>query len=120
MADNKQVRPITTDTATAATGAADFNLVLHLIRQVRETLWLPSYMNEDEQLVAMRGAIAALEGIGPADELEGMLAVQIVATHSAALECLRRAAHSQQTFEGRQAGLKNAEKLMSLYLRQVE
>lgn len=102
------------------TGATNVALSVHLLRQVQETLWRPSYMNEGEQLIAVTGAVAALEGIAPADELEGMLGVQMIATHNAALECLRRAAKEQQTFEGRHANLKDAEKLMALYLRQLE
>ena len=41
-----------------------------------------------------------------------MLAVQMVATHEAALECFRRAALSEQTFAGRELGLKYADKLV--------
>ena len=41
-------------------------------------------------------AAAALHGIAPKDELEGMLAVQMVAAHTMAMECLRRAALPNQ------------------------
>jgi hypothetical protein len=37
------------------------------------------------QLVACRSAI------GPKDELEGMMAAQLIAAHNAAMECYRRA-----------------------------
>jgi hypothetical protein len=37
-------------------------------------------------------------GIGPKDELEGMIAAQLVASHTAAMECHRRATNDQ-TFE---------------------
>src|SRR4051812_47248380 len=39
-----------------------------------------------------------VKGIGPRDVVEGMLAAQMVATHEAAMECLRRAALAEQTF----------------------
>jgi hypothetical protein len=39
---------------------------------------------------------AALHGIGPKDALEGMLAVQMVAAHMMAMECLKRAALPNQ------------------------
>ena len=51
----------------------------------------------------MAGAIALLKDIKPANKIEGMLATQMVPTHSAAMECLRRALLSNQTFEGPQA-----------------
>ena len=47
-----------------------------------------------------------LEGIAPEGEIEGMLAAQMVATHSAAMECLKRAMLENQTFEGRDQNLK--------------
>src|SRR3954451_5338984 len=47
-----------------------------------------------------------VKGIGPRDVVEGMLAAQMVATHEAAMECLRRAALAEQTFAGRELGLK--------------
>ena len=41
-----------------------------------------------------------------------MLAAQMVATHEAAMECFRRAALSEQTFVGRELGLKYGDKLV--------
>jgi hypothetical protein len=43
---------------------------------------------------------AALSGIGPKDEIEGMIAAQLVAAYNAAMECFRRAMIPDQTFEG--------------------
>ena len=50
--------------------------------------------------------------IGARDAIEGMLAVQMVATFEAAVECYRRAALAEQTFAGRELGLKYGEKLV--------
>jgi hypothetical protein len=55
--------------------------------------------------------VAALVGIGPKDELEGMMAAQLIAAHNAAMECYRRAMHGEQTFEGRRENLAQANKL---------
>jgi len=41
-----------------------------------------------------------------------MLAAQMVATHEAALECFRRAALAEQTFAGRELGLKYGDRLV--------
>ena len=38
----------------------------------------------------VNGALAAMHGIAPKDEIEGMLAAQMVAVHSAAMRCLRQ------------------------------
>jgi hypothetical protein len=62
-----------------------------------------------------KAAIAAMIGVKPVDELEGMLAAQLVATHSAAMECYRRAMIGEQTFEGRDNNLKHAAKLSRAY-----
>src|SRR5262245_17526575 len=48
-----------------------------------------------------QAALAAMMGIEPRDELEGMLAAQLVATHNAAMECYRRSMLDNQTFDGR-------------------
>ena len=60
-------------------------------------------------------AVAALVGIGPKDELEGMMATQLIAAHNAAMECYRRAMLGEQTFEGREQNLSQANKLSRTY-----
>lgn len=64
--------------------------------------------------------LAALLGIKSADELEGMLATQMVATHTAATECYRRSMIENQTFEGRREALNQANKLVRSYARLLE
>ncbi len=104
----------------AATGTEDVNLQLRLVTQVMESLWLPESTPEATRLSAGQAALAALEGIKPSDEVEGLLAAQMVATHAAAMECLRRAMIPGQTFEGRDNNLKHATKLLGMYARQLE
>jgi hypothetical protein len=70
-------------------------------------------------LAKIARAIELYEDMKPADGLEGMLAIQMVGTHHAALECLRRAAVPEQTFASRDMNLKHATKLMALYAQQV-
>ena len=78
------------DAIVEATGTKDPELAQRLINQVYETLWLPAELSDEERLQHIQAAIAALRGIKPQDEVEGMLATQMVATHAAAMECLRR------------------------------
>src|SRR4051794_11963332 len=68
----------------------------------------------------MSAAVAGLAGIAPRDELEGMLAGQLIAAHSAAMECYRRAMISEQTFEGRHESLTQANKLSRTYVTLLE
>ena len=91
-----------------------------LTKQVADALWLPEELTEEQAWERVKAALALLEGIGPEGEVEGMLAAQMVATHSGAMECLRRAMLTGQSFEGRDQNLRHANKLLSLYARQLE
>jgi hypothetical protein len=58
-------------------------------------------------------AVAGLAGIGPRDELEGMMAAQLIAAHGAVMECYRRAmAHE----EGRDENLRHAVRLTRAFV----
>jgi hypothetical protein len=74
------------------------------------TLWLKN-LDEETKSRQVSAAIAGLVGIGPRDELEGMMAAQLIASHSAAMECYRRAMIGEQTFQGRSENLNQANKL---------
>ena len=71
----------------------------------------------DKQLSA---TIGALVGIAPRDELEGMMAAQLIAAHNAAMECYRRAMIGEQTFEGRRETLNQANKLSRTWATLLE
>src|SRR5206468_2725361 len=59
-------------------------------------------------------------GIAPKDELEGMMAAQLIAAHNAAMECYRRAMLGEQTFEGRRENLTQANKLSRTWATLLE
>ncbi len=81
-----------------------------LANQAISTLW--TVHSDEVTLARQRNAtVEALMGIGPRDELEGMLAAQLIAVHNAAMECYRRAMLHEQTFEGRQQALSQGSKL---------
>jgi hypothetical protein len=65
-------------------------------------------------------AIAGLIGIAPQDEIEGMIAAQLLATHNATMECYRRAMIGEQTLEGRRKNLNQANKLSRTYATLIE
>ena len=81
---------------------------------------MPAELSDEERLQRIRAAIAAMRGIKPQDEVEGMLATQMVATHAAAMECLRRSMIQEQTFLGRDNSLRHAAKLLSIFAKQLE
>jgi hypothetical protein len=91
--------------------SGDFAVVL--VRQAVEALWRDnSKSGEQEQRTAV---VAAMMGIKPRDELEGMLVGQLIASHNAAMECYRRAMIDKQTLEGRHENLNQANKLSRTY-----
>ncbi len=81
-----------------------------LANQAVSSLW--TVHSDDATLARQRNAtVEALIGIGPKDELEGMIAAQLLAAHNAAMECYRRAMIGEQTFEGRRENLSQGSKL---------
>jgi hypothetical protein len=81
-----------------------------LVNQAVSSLWTAH--SDDATLARQRNAtVEAMIGIGPNDELEGMLAAQLIAAHNAAMECYRRAMLPEQTFAGRQQSLSQGSKL---------
>jgi len=88
--------------------------------QVCDALWIPSDLSRDETLRRMETAVAAVRSLEPRGILEKMLAVQIVASHNAAMDCLRRAALPGQHPQVWEASLKQADRLMAACQRQIE
>ena len=105
--------------ARTAVGSDAHDVQVELLEQAMAALWRPSWKTLNQKVQAMQAAYETLKGIAPRGELEGMLAVQMIGTHNAAMECLRRAMIEEQSFEGRDQNLKHATKLMSLYERQL-
>jgi hypothetical protein len=91
----------------------------NLANQTCNALWLRN-LDEQERDRRLSATVAALIGIGPKDELEGMLAAQLVSCHNATMECYRRSMLSEQTFEGRQENLNQANKLSRTYATLLE
>jgi hypothetical protein len=76
----------------------EWNNILAL--QTAEAISKHSHPETQEKQIS-----AGLVGIGPRDELEGMMAARLVAAHNAAMECYRRAMIDGQTLEGRRENL---------------
>ncbi len=91
-----------------------------LLAQLTQTLWLPHDMDEGTRAARIAAAQAMLEDIAPGDGVEGMLAVQMVATHEAAMACLGRSTAPGTSPGQTDQNLKHAERLLAIYTRQVD
>jgi len=80
----------------------DWNHVLG--DQALQSLWI---MHSDKEVRERQflATIAGLIGIAPQDEIESMIAAQLIAAHNATMECYRRAMIGEQTLEGRRDNL---------------
>jgi hypothetical protein len=112
-------KPVATNPSAgpAATGTDRKALHLRLVELTCRSLVLRE--GDDPQSV-VEAALDALAAINPRDGFEGILASQMVAVHECGMDCLRRAQHPGQTFEARDMNLKNAAKMLQLYVRQLE
>ena len=85
-----------------------------LVNQSIQTLWI-KHSDKETRDRQCKATVSALIGIGPKDEIEGMIAAQLLAVHNATMECYRRAMLGEQTFEGRRENLSQANKLSRTY-----
>jgi len=90
-----------------------------LISSVLNTVWTKG-LNQQDTANLYAAAMGAMIGIAPRDELEGMLAGQLLASHFAAMECYRRAMLPEQTADGRQTNLSQANKLSRTHVTLLE
>src|SRR6516164_990557 len=90
-----------------------------LANQAMHARWMKNSDQETRDKL-LSATLAALVGIAPKDELEGMMAAQLIAAHNAAMECYRRAMIDEQTFEGRRENLAQANKLSRTYATLLE
>ena len=65
-------------------------------------------------------ALPLLQGIAPRDEIEGLLAAQMIGVHIVAMTMLGRAMISGQTFEGTQDSINQATKMLRTFVAQME
>ena len=82
-----------------------------LANQALGSGWYGNNPDADRTHKLQSASLSFLAGVEPKDELEGMLAAQLPASHNAAMECYRRAMISEQTFEGRKENLNQANKI---------
>jgi hypothetical protein len=104
-------------TLHAAFGTSDFSFADGLLGQLLNATHYDR--GAPVKAATINAALAAVCGIGPNDETEAMLAAQMVATHGAAMEFLRRAMQAEYRHNLQDAG-NLAVKLLRTYAAQLE
>ncbi len=107
------------DPLAEATGARDPEVAARLAQQVISVLSLATILGEEEKTQHIESAFSLLKRIEPQNELEGLLAAQIIGVHEAATECLQQSRLVRTPAE-RDMNLKLAIKFMGLFIKQLE
>lgn len=108
---------------TEAFGTPDKDLHNYLLNQVVRTFSgcvSSEGLNHDRLGNFANNAMALLNGIQPQDEIEGMLAVQMIAVHNMAMETMKRAMITDQTSFGMEANVNYATKMLRTFNAQME
>lgn len=106
-----------------ALGTVDFDMQIHLLDQVVRTFTgvvSTDGADNEASAAAANKAMAILNGIQPQDELEGMLATQIIAVHNMAMRTMSLAMLKGQTFEGKKSNVNYATKMLRTFMAQME
>ena len=98
LEDRSKPHTIMHHAALADTGAVEVEL--RKMQDITDLLWLPAHLTRAERDARIVRAADLFESIGPTEGIEAMLALQMVGTHHAAMECLRRAMLENQTDRG--------------------
>jgi hypothetical protein len=101
--------------AASAFGSCDRDFIDMVLQQVSNMI--PS---EEFNINTINGILSALGGIAPKDEIEALLASQMIAVHFASIEATRRAAIAETSPELRSMNLKHAGQLMRTYTQQMK
>jgi hypothetical protein len=106
-----------------ALGTPDADLQQSLLNQVILTFGgvaTSDGFRLDQVEALCNDALAILNGIQPRDEIEGLLAVQMIGVHNLAMETMKRAMITDQTFEGKETNVNQANKMLRTFTAQME
>ena len=99
------------------TGTRNDEVAIRIIDQVGRSLVLPRPEGVDATLIQ---AISTIAEMAPQNITEALLATQMIATHEAALKFVAYATRDNQTFEGCDANVLRATRLMRVFNEQLE
>jgi len=106
-----------------ALGTPDTDLQQYLLAQVVQTFSgavSTKETNFDVATASINRALSILNGIQPKDEIEAMLAVQMIGIHNLAVDALYRAMLNGQSFEGRKTNVSYAAQMSRAFIMQME
>jgi hypothetical protein len=107
----------TVDVPRPIFGTKNSDLTRALVEQVVNVTLNSAGKHDEENL---KYALAAIHGIGPKDELEGLLAVQMIGVHSLVMEYLKRASWEGLTKDGIDTNVNRAIKLAHTFTTQMD
>jgi hypothetical protein len=106
------------------TGSPDYGVQMLLFDQAARTFverrTPEGELTDETQIKTMDNTLALLNGINPQDEMEGMLAAQMIGVHNIAMDAMRRAMIYDQHSEARDRYSNQAIKLMRTFTAQME
>jgi len=98
-------------------GTADKECGQFLVQQIHDA---HPNRNQNNAVDVINQVTPLLHAIEPRDELEGMLAVQMVGIHNLTMEMMNRASISDQTAEGVNSNINRITKLSRTFVAQLE
>ena len=108
---------------TEAFGTPDKDLHNYLLNQVAQTFKgcvSPEGFDHTKMEGFANNAMALLNGIQPRDEIEGMLAVQMIAVHNMVMETMKRAMITGQPPQWIESNVSHATKMLRTFTAQME
>jgi hypothetical protein len=109
---------------TEAFGSPDHGLHMFLLDQVAKTFkgfQSSEGVCENNKMVEFcNNAMAILQGIKPQDEIEAMLAVQMIGVHNMAMEAMKTVMISDQYPQSKESNINRATKLLRTFAAQME
>jgi hypothetical protein len=89
------------------------------LQELMNTIWVPPSTSVEASNALLVKAIDMFNDFKVEDGIEGMMAVQMIGTHHAIVECFRRAMIPDQPLNAQKVYLSQAERLMGLYARHL-
>jgi hypothetical protein len=91
--------PLVAVKISEALGTADADLRAHLLEQIMQTFRgtvSSDGQNNEASIIALNRTMAILNGIQPQDEIEAMLAVQMIGVHNIAMDFIGKATRTER------------------------
>lgn len=104
---------------TEISGIPNEGFATKLVNELYGSFFFHQGAAHDHVIQQVNTAVDFVKSFKPQDAVEAQLLVQMASAHNVAMESLRRANIADQTFAGRDMGLKYAAKFMNLYMEQM-